>query len=231
MKRLWKKGISLVLAGALLVMAGACSGNEGGGSGGGSSGSGSASGGGESSKTGTINDYGWEVPEQPLEFSVYAGVGDPADFEKKLQENDNVMTKFLKDEFNVIIHKELYLDDCTQRLNLMLNSGDYPDLITHANEAGAQAFVDSGAAIDLTELLHTYGNDILTEVGDYLPLYTAEDGKIYSMPAGYGFKVDTVGWSFSMRYDWWKELNTEVYKTPEEYYTQIKKVLENHPPE
>lgn len=224
MKMKWKKVMAVMLAGSVLLSAGGC------GSGGGN-GSVPESGGneGEAASIKEVNEYGWEVPDQTLEFSAYCGVGDPADFEKELEDSNNAMTNFLKEKFNVAIDKSVYLDDCTQRINLMLNTGDYPDLITHANETAMQTFVDSGAAIELTDLLNKYGQNILAEIGDNLPLYQNENGEIYSLPAGYGFKVDTVGNAFSIRYDWWKELNTEVYKTPEEYYEQIKQVLQNHP--
>ncbi|MFR8003144.1 MAG: hypothetical protein ACLU62_09540 [Hydrogeniiclostridium sp.] len=224
MAKLWKRGVSLLLAAAVMLMAGACNNN-----GGETSSGGESSGGGSSSGSGVVNEYGWEVPEETLEFSAYCGVADPVTFQEDLDKCDDMYGKFLKEKFNVVIHKEVYLDECTQRLNLMLNSGDYPDLITHATEPAAQAFVDSDAALELTDLLNNYGKDILTEVGEYLPMFQEENGEIYIMPAGYGFKVDTVGYSFSMRYDWWKELNTEMYTTPEEYYQQIKQVVANHP--
>ena len=227
MKKYWEKALAVILTGAMLLTAGGC-GNSSAGNGSGPE----AETGGEEAETASVkevNEYGWEVPEQTLEFSAYCGVGDPADFEKELEESNNAMANFLKEKFNVVIDKSVYLDDCTQRVNLMLNTGDYPDLVTHVNETAMQAFVDSGAAIELTDLLNKYGQNILAEIGDNLPLYQNEDGEIYSLPAGYGYKVDTVGNSFSIRYDWWKELNTEVYTTPEEYYEQVKQVLENHP--
>ena len=111
----------------------------------------------------------------------------------------------------------------------MLTQDKLPDLLTHVDENAAQIFVDSGAAIELTDLLNKYGQNILAEIGDYLPLYQDENGDIYRLPAGYGFKVDTVGWAFSMRYDWWKELGVDVYKTHDEFYEQVKQVLANHP--
>ena len=170
MARVWKRGVSLLLAGAVMLMAGAC--NSDGGS---ASGGGDSSGGDASTGSGVVNEYGWEVPEETLEFTAYCGVSDPVTFQEDLDKCGDMYGKFLKEKFNVVIHKEVYLDECTQRLNLMLNSGDYPDLITHATETAAQAFVDSEAAIELTDLLNDYGQDILTEVGEYLPclLYTS----------------------------------------------------------
>lgn len=230
MKRCWKKVVSLFLAGSMVMSLVGCGREKDGGSvEQNSENQGTVSTGEEGSRSGVINEFGWEVPETTLEFSAYCSVDDPANFEQELEDSNYAMANFLKEKFNVVIDKSVYLDDCVQRVNLMLNTGDYPDVITHVNEPAMQAFVDSGAAIELTDLLNKYGQNILAEIGDYLPLYQNENGEIYSIPAGYGFKVDTVGSAFSMRYDWWKELNTDVYTTPEEYYEQMKKVLENHP--
>lgn len=175
------------------------------------------------------NKWGWDVPAETFEFSVYSGQGDPAEFEKFKTDSNFIMDKFLLDEFNVKINKTVQLDEVAQRVNLMLISGDYPDMMTWLTDQASETFIESGHAIELNDLLSQYGQNILAELGDYIELLKDEDGKIYKLPAGFGFKIDTVGNAFSMRYDWWKELGVDLYRTPDQFYEQLKAVLKNHP--
>ena len=73
--------------------------------------------------TGTVNKYGWEVPEETLKFTYYACDDDAtnqAEEDERLAEVDKV----LKDEFNIEIQKLVYSQDSEERLNLMLASND-----------------------------------------------------------------------------------------------------------
>ena len=78
--------------------------------------------------TGNVNEYGWEVPEKTIEFSAYAGVTDPATFEEQLSISNNAMADFLKEKFNVVINKEVYLDDSTVKRHALI--GTYDRLIS-----------------------------------------------------------------------------------------------------
>lgn len=178
---------------------------------------------------GETNQWGWDVPEETFAFSVYAGNADPAEFAEDREKSEYVMDNFLKDEFNVVIDKSVYLDEVAQRINLMLINDDYPDMLTWVPEMPAIQFIEAGRAIDLMPLLEEYGPNILAEFGDYIELLKEEDGSLYKLPTAFGFKIDTVGDAFSMRYDWWLELDQPMYTTPEEFYEQMKMVLENHP--
>lgn len=178
-----------------------------------------------------VGAYGWEKPKETLEFSVYLGQGDPENIEKdKTEKSNHAMDKWLLENMNVKINEEWYMDSPEQRISLMMLDGSYPDLLAYVNQAASALFVASGKAVDLAPYLEEYAPNILAEMGDYIELFKDEEGHIYRLPSHWGYKVDsTIAESFSIRYDWWQELGTDLYTTPEEYYQQIKQVLANHP--
>ena len=102
--------------------------------------------------------------------------------------------------------------------------------MTNLTDQQAEKFISQGKALDLTEALEKYGDNILRRYGNYMNLLKSEDGKIYKLAAGYGDNVNVAGYDFGIRYDFWKELGEDkMYETPEEYYETLKAVLANHP--
>lgn len=173
---------------------------------------------------------GWEKPEETLKFSVYMGQGDPQSDITTQEESGYRMATWLKENMNVEIELQRFMDTQEQRISLMMLEGSYPDLLAFTNEAASAMFIDGGHAIDLAPLLEEYGQNILAEIGDYIELFKDEEGHIYRLPSHWGYKVDsTIAEAFCIRYDWWLELGTELYTTPEEYYEQVKAILANHP--
>lgn len=177
-----------------------------------------------------IGAYGWEKPEETYSFSVYLGTADPQSKIDLKEKSGYAMDNWLLENMNVKIEEEWFMDSQEQRISLMLLDGSYPDLLGFTTEAASAMFVSAGRAIDLAPLLEEYGQNILAEMGPYIELFKDEDGHIYRLPSHWGYKVDsTIALSFSARYDWWLELDTELYTTTEEYYEQMKQMLANHP--
>ncbi|MCF2938552.1 sugar ABC transporter substrate-binding protein [Paenibacillus alkaliterrae] len=172
-----------------------------------------------------VNEYGWEVPEKPLKITFYAGYDDQAEVDKIAEP----MAKFYKEKFNVEIEKIVYSIDMNEKLNLMLASGDYPEVITNMDDEMAEKFIRQGKAIDLTSLIEEYAPNIKEKLGKYMNLLKADDGKIYKLPRGWGENPNVAGWDFGVRYDWWKEIGSPAYKTPEEYYQVVKQIMDKHP--
>ncbi len=172
-----------------------------------------------------VNDYGWDVPKETLKFSFYAGYDDQAEVDKIAEP----MAKFYKEKFNVELKKIVYSVDMNEKLNLMLASGDYPEVITNMSDDMAEKFIAQGRAIDLTELIDKYAPNVTEKLGKYLNMMRKDDGKIYKLPALWGENPNVAGWDFGIRYDWWKELGAPVYQTPEEFYNTVKQIAANHP--
>ncbi|WP_372629295.1 extracellular solute-binding protein [Cohnella sp.] len=215
-----KKLLRLTLAFTLATVAAGCS------SGGNNkeAGEGTATGSGEFETIG-VNEYGWDVPKETLKFSFYAGYDDQAEVDKIAAP----MAQFYKEKFNVELKKIVYSVDMNEKLNLMLASGDYPEVITNMSDDMAEKFIAQGRAIDLTELIDQYAPNVTEKLGKYLNMMRNDDGKIYKLPALWGENPNVAGWDFAIRYDWWKELGAPVYQTPEEFYNTVKQIAANHP--
>ncbi len=227
-----KRWLGLLMAGAMLVSAAACNqtpASESGSSSGTSSGtsSGSEEGGvPEIELTGETNKYGWEIPKETISFEYYeAYEGDQGDEDERLAQVDEV----LKDEFNLEIQKILYKQAPNERLQLMLQSNDYPDAIIGMDDSQANTFIDQGRAVELTPYLEKYGQNILAGLGNYINLMKDDEGNVYKLPQSYGDTTDTLGRSFSVRADLLKKAGLDFPTSFEEYYEAIKTMVEQNP--
>lgn len=172
-----------------------------------------------------INEYGWVVPEETLEFDVYAGEYEESEY----PEAKGIFDAFLLENFNTKINM-LYFDvPYTEKMNLMLTVGDYPDVMAYMTPADAQNFVRSRHALDITDLVQEHAPNIVAELGNYINLIKDDDGILYKLPRGYGFKADKVGNAFSIRADLHNAAELSVPKTPDEFYEQVKSILDANP--
>ncbi len=174
--------------------------------------------------SGKINEFGWEVPEKTLEISYYVGQDNPDTAAK----NSKLMNDFLLKNFNVKINKIVYDTDMIEKLNLMLASNDYPEVISNMKVDEAQKWIDLGKAQELTPLIDEYGSELKKQMGDYLKRYEDDDGKIYNLPVGWGL-LNIADAAAQVRLDWYKEIGSPEFTTPDEYYDVLKKLVEKHP--
>jgi len=180
--------------------------------------------------SGEVNEWGWVIPDETLVLDVYGGEGDQENLMKDEYGGKAKLDEWLLNNLNVQINWQLYSTSMDEKLNLMLASGDYPAIITNMTNEMADKFIAQGKALDLTEALEQYGDNITRRYGDYLNMLKSEDGKIYKLATLYGYNPNVAGHDFGIRYDYWEELGeSKMYETPEGYYEALKKVLENHP--
>lgn len=172
-----------------------------------------------------VNEYGWAIPTETFEFSYY----------KKKQENPDqiaqwleLMNTYLLDEFNLVINRLVYDTDADERLNLMLTSGDYPEVITGLDRTDVLRLLDLGIVVDVAPYIETSGQNITKELGDLYPRYLEEDGSLYGLPYGWGI-LNIPDYSAFVRWDWYQEMGSPEFETPEEYYQVIKDMIELHP--
>lgn len=176
------------------------------------------------------NAYGWAKPKKTLEISVYGGEGDQAKFEKDEAGGKKYYDKWLLDNMNVKIDWHMYSNAMDEKLNMMLASGDYPDVITNMTDEMANKFIAQGKAVDLTDLIAKYAPNYTRRTGQYFSMLKDKNGKVFKLDSYYGENPNVAGWDFGMRYDYWKELGkSEIYKTPDEYFDALQQVLKNHP--
>jgi ABC-type glycerol-3-phosphate transport system substrate-binding protein len=174
--------------------------------------------------TGKVNEFGWEIPEKTLEFSYYVGQDNPDTVAK----NSKKMAQYLLDNFNVKLNKIVYDTDMIEKLNLMLASNDYPDVISNMAVTEAQKWVDLGKAQEMTPLIEKYGPNITKEMGDMLKRYRDEDGKIYILPVGWGL-LPIADYGAQVRLDWYMELGSPQFSTTDEYFEVLKQLVAKHP--
>lgn len=176
-------------------------------------------------KSGEVNQFGYEIPKETITFTVYAGYGDQAEFDEK----SAWAKEFWKENFNIEFNILYYGVDMVEKLNFMLASNDYPEAITNISDEMANKFAAQGRALELTPYIEKYGPNITRRLGKYLNMYKTDDGKLYKLPKDWGETPNVAGWDAAVRYDYLIEANLPVYKTPEEYYQTLKKLLELHP--
>jgi ABC-type glycerol-3-phosphate transport system substrate-binding protein len=188
------------------------------------------------STDGTIadEDLGWEKPEETVTFSVYAGEGDPEEAAANPEGTDTqkgraFMDAWLLEHMNIAFDWQVMIGDMTERLNLMLTDGSYPEIITWMPDDMANKFIAQGKAVDLTPYLEKMPN-LTRRMGNYLNLLKSDDGNLYKLAIYWGFNPNVAGQDFGVRYDYWLELGKDkMYETPQEWMEVMKEILANHP--
>lgn len=172
-----------------------------------------------------VNEFGWEIPEKTLEFTYFsAEMTDP----QKAAENTVEFDKFLKEKFNVVIHKIVYNVNPTERLNLMLATGDYPDAIANLSVDQAMLFTAQNKSIDMKDLIDEYGETIKSQLGDLYIRYFNDKGEIHALPKYWGL-LPIPDYSASIRYDYWLEAGSPEFSTPDEFYDVLLTLQKAHP--
>jgi putative aldouronate transport system substrate-binding protein len=118
--------------------------------------------------------------------------------------------------------------DASQKLTLMLASGDYPDLIFLK---GAQQFVDAKALVDLTPYINKYGKNVKKLYGQFLKRlrYSPADKSIYYLGC---FGVNAENWTpsaFELQHKAVKEAGFPKLKTVKDYEKVIQAYVDKHP--
>lgn len=173
--------------------------------------------------TGKVNAWGWEIPEKTIEINYYAGQDSP----DTVKENSEKMADYILENFNVKLNKIVYDTDVTEKLNLMLSSGDYPECIVGISRTEAQKWIDMGKALDLTDYIDDCPN-LKARYGDYLKRYYNEDGRIYQLASNWGISR-WADYAAQIRWDYYQEIGAPEIDTPEKYYDALKKIIEKHP--
>lgn len=173
---------------------------------------------------GKKNLYGWTVPDKTINIEFYAGQESPDDCKRYSAK----MEEYLLKNFNVKLKKTVYDEDMTERLNLMLSSGDYPECIIGMNWLDAQKWVDQEKALDLSEYVKSDAPDLQSRMGNYLKRYYNGDGKLYWLAQDWGMG-DWADYAPQIRYDWYKEAGSPDVSTPEAFYKVIKEIAAKHP--
>lgn len=116
--------------------------------------------------------------EETIEFTAFAGMNG----EVGLDETLSVKTAMERANINIVFNNVLS-SDMTEKQNLLLNSGDYPDFFIKSN-IDSEKYGMQGVLIPLEDLIREYAPNLTAaldarEGWDYI---TAADGHIYALP-------------------------------------------------
>lgn len=120
--------------------------------------------------------------------------------------------------------------DYAEAFNLMLASGDYPDIMLGTNEL-VGPYLDTGIFQELTDILPEKMPNVLSELEKYdlLSEVKADDGKIWYVPKIEGStRMWEIDW---INKAWLDELNLQIPTTTDELYVVLKAFKENKGPD
>ncbi|MCU6711220.1 sugar ABC transporter substrate-binding protein [Paenibacillus sp. J5C_2022] len=177
----------------------------------------------DSGKEAVVNEFGWTVPEKTIEINFYAGQDNP----DKVEENQQLLQAYILEQFNVKLNKIVYDVDKKEKLNLMLASGDYPEVITGLSAEDVAKWAAQGKAIELSEYIEKQAPNIKSQLGDWYSSYFDKDGKLYGLPRYWGI-LPIPDYSAHIRYDWWTAMGSPAFETPEQYFDLLKQMQQQH---
>ncbi|MGG4032086.1 ABC transporter substrate-binding protein [Paenibacillus cisolokensis] len=202
------------LAGLIAVLS-ACSKSGGGSAGeGGPAGSGGTASGGETSG--------------PVTMTFFAPQG-------KAPWEDNSYTKHIEDMFHVKIKWDLAPSDAlTDRRQLLLASGDYPEVFLEGKLSynDVLTYGKQGVFLPLNDLIEQYAPNIkaMMEKKPYFKdAITAPDGNIYALPRLNECYHCTFAQKFWINKEWLDTLGLDIPTTTDELYTVLKAFKEQDP--
>ncbi|WP_410513497.1 extracellular solute-binding protein [Paenibacillus sp. BR2-3] len=158
----------------------------------------------------------------------------PSDF------NDFELVKRLESQTNVHVEWDTIVDtDYDQKKNLLLASGDLPDMFYGAGFTDSELlnYGKDGTIIPLNDLIEKNMPNLkalFEKRPDIKALVTAPDGNIYSLPVGeeLGTGQEEIGANPDFLYinsDWLKNVGMEMPTTLEEYHNVLKAFKEKDP--
>jgi putative aldouronate transport system substrate-binding protein len=149
--------------------------------------------------------------------------------------NTNAFTQWYEQKTNV--HIEWIIlpsDEALTKVNLMLASGDYPDVIMAVNISPAQMQVygQQGIFLPLNELIESAGPNIKKAYDRYPEAWdvsTASDGNIYSLVEVNDCYHCSMAQKLWIYKPWLDKLGLKVPETTEEFYQVLKAFKEQDP--
>jgi len=95
---------------------------------------------------------------------------------------DNDVAKAITANTGVTMEWDIVTGDNTQRLNIWLAGGDYPDLV-NLRDPELKSYKDANALVELTDLIQQHGPNILAAYNNDLKPLQDENGKVWALRA------------------------------------------------
>ncbi|SHH57274.1 ABC transporter substrate-binding protein [Clostridium grantii] len=172
----------------------------------------------------------YPIAKEKINFTAFAGTR-PAvdDFE------NNDFTKWMEEKTNIHFDWTVALEqDRQQKLNLLMASGNYTDVIFDSFFTPSEQYVygSQGILIPLNDLIDKYAPNIKKALEDYPGIkaqLTMPDGNIYSVPKIAECYHCYVMGKMWINTEWLDKLGLEMPTTTDEFYNVLKAFKENDP--
>ena len=133
---------------------------------------------------------------------------------------DNPVAQAITEKTGIKIEVQQPTGNPEEKLNLMLASGDLPDIVLMDRRSDiVNKYIAAGALVPLNDLIDQYGPDIREMYGDILNKSRYEDGKNYYLNNWYGLDPDPDR-AICIRMDVLKELGYGDKAEKGEFFTQ-----------
>ncbi|MGQ4668329.1 ABC transporter substrate-binding protein [Metabacillus halosaccharovorans] len=153
-----------------------------------------------------------------------------ADIHSQWDDMQSPVSKLVTEKTGVTINPEFDVNGGTQKIALMVASGEYPDLIVP--KGGAGTLVEAGALIDLTDLIEEHAPNLKKIYGDYLSRlkWSNDDESIYILPtAAIDQQYFNPSHGVGLQHAVVKELGYPEIKTLKDFENAIKDYKEKNP--
>lgn len=146
----------------------------------------------------------------------------------------NEFTKWLEEKTNIAIEWQTASGDLAQSKNVMLASGNYPDVMMNCsiNRSEQLVYGEQGIFIDLTDLINEHTVNIkamLEERPEVRSLLETPQGKIFGLPKINDVYHSTYSSKMWVYQPWLDKLGLETPTTTEEFYQMLKAFKERDP--
>ncbi|MGW9529910.1 extracellular solute-binding protein [Paenibacillus terrae] len=144
---------------------------------------------------------------------------------------DNHWTRYAQQQFGdpngiKLSYVPVPRSEDVQKLNVMMASGEVPDIIFTYDENLVYKYAQQGGLHELGQLLDEHGPNLKAYLGKDTLAYGMFDGKQYAIPAK---RMNVGKYASFIRQDWLDELKLPMPQTTEEVYKTLKAFKEKKP--
>lgn len=177
-----------------------------------------------------VNKEGFPIVKEPVDLTFFTGKYEPNldDYEETL-----VFKTYQEKSGMNVTFNEVPFGTLTEKRNLALASGEYPDAFYSARIPSADLYKygKQGIFIPLNDLIEEYAPNIKAAMEAHPDIkkgLTMPDGNIYSLPSYYSpeFLPMLIGKPVWVKEDWLEKLGMEEPKTIDAFYQYLKAVKE-----
>lgn len=166
-------------------------------------------------------------PKETKQPTVKVLVANNAKFPDGMNENNNPYINYIRENTNINLKYSVTPPDgYLERLNVIMASGDLPDIIHTADPIWMVNYINQKALEPLNDVIEKYGPDLKKLIPEKAWANVTVDGKIYAIPSIKEAQGDFIMYG---RKDWLDKLGLKPPKTLDEYVNVMKTFRDKDP--